>query len=242
MTTQALQFVDENLSPTALLACPEPVTPGVDYVLRADPDSGLLMPHSAAVMSGGVPSQGFLIGGQQWNELNHTLGTYQIEAMIVHAQPMEYASADKTMTGRYFAKYEPVGHGVVEGMETTRYIVNLGMNPPQADSVYVLLFAVGMDQSIGSSGALSLMVTPSPAPSGTAITITVAGAAPGEDVTVNWATRPDGQPLTLVFTADAEGKVVNMDVVGSTSSPVGDYSGTLSSASGLVGTFSYTLG
>jgi len=177
MTTQALQFVDENLAPTALLACPEPVTPGVDYVLRADPDTGLLMPHSAAVMSGGVPSQGFLIGGQQWNELNHTLGTYQIEAMIVHAQPMEYASPDGSVSGRY-----------------------------------------------------------------TAITITVAGAAPGEDVTVNWATRPDGQPLTLVFTADAEGKVVNMDVVGSTSSPVGDYSGTLSSASGLVGTFSYTLG
>jgi len=99
-----------------------------------------------------------------------------------------------------------------------------------------------MDQSVGSSGALSVMVTPMPAPNGTAITITIAGAAPGEDVTINWATRPDGQPLTLTFTADAEGKVVNTDVVGSSSSPVGDYSGTLSSVSGLVGTFSYTLG
>lgn len=100
-----------------------------------------------------------------------------------------------------------------------------------------------MDQSVGSTGALTVAITPTPAPTGTAITITIAGAAPGEDVTINWATRPDGQaPLSLTFTADAEGKVVNTDVVGSSSSPVGDYSGTLSSVSGLVGTFSYTLG
>jgi hypothetical protein len=36
MLTQALQFVDANLMPTALLACPEPVTPGVDYILHAN--------------------------------------------------------------------------------------------------------------------------------------------------------------------------------------------------------------
>lgn len=242
MTTQGLQFVDQNLATTGTMAMPVAPAPATPYLWHTDPNTGLFVPMEFKMGSGGVPSQGFLIGGQQWNELNHTLGTYQIEAMIVHAQPMAYASADGTMTGRFFPKYEPVAHGVVEGMETTRYIVNLSENFPPADSVYVLLFAIGMDQSVGSTGALSLMVTPLPAPNGTAITLTIAGAAPGEDVTVNWATRPDGQPLSLAFTADAEGKVVNMDVVGSTSSPVGDYSGTLSSASGLVGTFSYTLG
>ena len=242
MTTQALQFVDQNLATTGMMALPVAPAPATPYLWHTDPNSGLFVPMEFKMAGGGVPSQGFLIGGKQWNLLEHTLGTYQIEAMIVHAQPMAYASPDGTMSGRFFPKYEPVAHGVAEGMETTRYIVNLSETPPPDESVYVLLYAVGMDQSVGSSGALTFMVTPLPAPNGTAITLTIAGAAPGEDVTVNWATRPDGQPLSLVFPADAEGKVVNMDVVGSTSSPVGDYSGTLSSVSGLVGTFSYTLG
>jgi hypothetical protein len=243
MTTQAIAFVDKNLAMTAPLAIPEMPKPATPYVWHTDPDTGLFVPMEFTKASGGVPSQGFLIGGQRWNLLNHTLGTYQINAMIVLAEPMAYASADGMMTGRYYAKYEPLGHGVVEGMESNGYIVDLGDDYPAAESVYVLLFPIGMDQSVGTTGALSLMIDPTPSPNGSAITITIAGAVPGEDVMVNWATRPDGQaPLSLTFTADAEGKVVNMDVVGSQSAMVGDYSGTLSSTSGLVGTFSYTLG
>lgn len=252
MTVQTLEFRDSNLAITAMLGVPVPPVPGVDYGLRVNPDTGIFEPVASVMSAGGAPAQEFLIGGKQWNVLNHTLGTDKVQAIITLANPVEYASADGSMSGSFYPKYEPVSHGIVQGAENNTYIVNLSANYPAAESIYVLLFAVGTEpastpggstggSSVAPTGNLTFALTPQPARTGTTYTYTISGAEPGEGITMTWQTSPNNlEPYT--YTANNQGQAMDTDVVGSAGSPVGTYSGTISSASGKTTTFRYTLG
>lgn len=127
-TTQGIEFLDNALMPTAVLAIPEALESGATYEFSMT-DAGILTPKKAR-MGGMFHTE--LIGGAAQVTVNHGLGTEWVKAAFWLVNP----------TDGMFKEYNPVSVGPIDdgGMPSQDAIaVDFGNVVPPAGSIRVLV-------------------------------------------------------------------------------------------------------
>ena len=203
-TTQGIEFLDNALMPTAVLAIPEALESGVAYEFSMT-DAGILTPTKAR-MGGMFHTE--LIGGAAIVTVNHGLGTEWVKAAFWLVNP----------TDGMFKEYHPVSVGPIDdgGMPSQNAIaVDFGNVVPPAGSIRVLVVPMISPDAQPTSvpaAAPTPKVALSPATASTTqnttITYTLTGFTPNASVPIQWV--KDGIPVTGgsgTLTTDAQGTV-----------------------------------
>jgi hypothetical protein len=207
-TTQGIEFLDDALMPTAVLAIPEPLESGVAYEFSMT-DAGILTPTKAR-MGGMFHTE--LIGGAAQVIVNHGLGTEWVKAAFWLVNPQD----------GMFKEYHPVSVGPIDdgGMPSQNAIaVDFGSVVLSAGSIRVLVVPIiSPDAQPTPTPAPTPVPAAAPTPTvalspatasitqNTTITYTLTGFTPNASVPIQWV--KDGIPVTggsATLTTDAQG-------------------------------------